>query len=295
MRMSGASSARRLVPKALLALATLVLVGVLLVLWSGPADAATTFTVNNTGDAGDRKIDGVCDSSRQKGKQCTLRAAIQEANAAPEADTINFNVGGTAAVKTISPASPLPVITDTVTMNGYSQPGASENTRATGNNAILKIQLNGKNAGTKEQGLRIRAADSIIKGLVINRFELGGVEISGTGTTARVEGNYIGTNANGSGALGNGGAGVRIGSANNTIGGTEPGARNVISGNKFDGVLISGPNSPSVFLGRGSRPSRAPGHAGRPVWRTVAQTVRKHLSSRLVGCASRSPLYSGDW
>jgi hypothetical protein len=39
-------------------LLALVAVGVvlILVLSSGPADAATTFTVNRTGDAGDRKI-----------------------------------------------------------------------------------------------------------------------------------------------------------------------------------------------------------------------------------------------
>ena len=39
-----------------LALLALVLAGVLLVLWAGPADAATTFTVNFTGDANDRRI-----------------------------------------------------------------------------------------------------------------------------------------------------------------------------------------------------------------------------------------------
>src|SRR5215216_5021953 len=73
-----------------LALLALVLAGVLLVLWAGPADAATTFTVNFTGDANDRRItDTVCDTSRERGKQCTLRAAIQEANVTTGADTIN--------------------------------------------------------------------------------------------------------------------------------------------------------------------------------------------------------------
>lgn len=70
-----------------------------------------------------------------------------------------------------------------------------------------------------------------------------GIEINGSGTAHNlVAGNRIGTNATGSAALGNGGlGGVRIvGSPNNTIGGTTPADRNVISGNAFLGVLISG-------------------------------------------------------
>jgi titin len=62
-----------------------------------------------------------------------------------------------------------------------------------------------------------------------------------------VEGNYIGTDATGTAALGNGGNGVYIfglGSrTNNTIGGTAAGARNLISGNLGDGIqLIYGGN-----------------------------------------------------
>ena len=54
-----------------------------------------------------------------------------------------------------------------------------------------------------------------------------------------VEGNYIGTNADGTQILGNSGNGVEISSFSdyNTIGGTTPGARNLISGNVGDGVL----------------------------------------------------------
>lgn len=56
-----------------------------------------------------------------------------------------------------------------------------------------------------------------------------------------VEGNYIGTNPAGTAAVANG-TGVRIlgGASTNTIGGTSAGARNLISGNSFDGVVISG-------------------------------------------------------
>ena len=231
--------AEELLPRTLLALA---LLGVLLVIWSGPVDAATTFTVNSTGNAKDININNsVCDSSSNTGIQCTLRAAIQESNDTSGADTIDFNIGGTTSVKTIKPASPLPAIKETVTIDGYSQSGSSENTLAEGNDAVLKIQLNGIDAGSAN-GLVIQAPDSTVKGLVINRFAGNGILLSGSGATGnKVEGNFIGTNAGGSAALGNGDDGVDVfGADNNTIGGTATAARNLISGNGGDGVQVVG-------------------------------------------------------
>ncbi len=73
-----------------------------------------------------------------------------------------------------------------------------------------------------------------------------GVFISGTshpvigGTyNSIVQGNLIGLNAAGTSALGNA-TGVGVGNASNAIGGSSPGAGNVISGNTGDGVYISG-------------------------------------------------------
>jgi murein DD-endopeptidase MepM/ murein hydrolase activator NlpD len=69
-----------------------------------------------------------------------------------------------------------------------------------------------------------------------------GVRISGSGATGnQVQGNYIGTDVTGAVALGNGDNGVWIESAsNNIIGGTTSGARNLISGNTWYGVIIEG-------------------------------------------------------
>jgi hypothetical protein len=80
-----------------------------------------------------------------------------------------------------------------------------------------------------------------------------GITISGftgVGTTGnRVQGNYIGTNADGTADLGNGDEGVSIGYAarNNTIGGADPAARNIISGNGDAGIDIFGgdPGNPT--------------------------------------------------
>ena len=222
----------------------LLAVGVVLILMlsSGPADAETTFTVNNTGNARDINLNNsVCDSSSDRGIQCTLRAAIQESNDTSGADTINFNIGGTAPVKTIKPAKQLPTIKETVTINGYTQSGASENTLAEGSDAVLKVVLNGVDAGSVN-GLVIQASGSTVRGLVINRFAGNGVLLSGSGATGNlIEGNFIGTNAAGNADVGNGDDGVDVfGADDNTIGGTAASARNVISGNSGDGVQIVG-------------------------------------------------------
>ncbi len=219
-------------------LAVLVAAWIGVLLGAKPAHAATTFTVNATADARDANLaNAACDVNTSiSGNQCTLRAAIQEANDTTGADTIEFSIAGT-GVKTISPKSPLPRITNSVTINGYTQPGARPNTLATGNNAVLKIVLDGTNAGTNANGLMIddEARSSTIRGLVINRFRSAGVWISSGAN--KVQGNFIGTNAAGTADLGNGG-GVWIQASNNTIGGTASGARNVISGNGGYGVAL---------------------------------------------------------
>jgi parallel beta-helix repeat protein len=86
-------------------------------------------------------------------------------------------------------------------------------------------------------GGSVTAARNVISGNGGN-----GVAISAFGTDNNVvEGNYIGVNAGGYGPQGNGGYGVVIetGASDNTVGGTTPGARNVISGNGASGVIIS--------------------------------------------------------
>jgi hypothetical protein len=74
-----------------------------------------------------------------------------------------------------------------------------------------------------------------------------GISISGVGTKSnKVQHNFVGTNLNGTAALPNN-AGVQIfgGAASNMIGGTTASVRNVISGNNFQGVAISGTGTKS--------------------------------------------------
>ena len=78
---------------------------------------------------------------------------------------------------------------------------------------------------------------------IISGNSLYGVLISGSGTNSNViMGNYIGLKSDGATALPNSYYGIAIqnGSQSNTIGGAASGARNVISGNLYEGIWLSG-------------------------------------------------------
>ncbi len=145
---------------------------------------------------------------------------------------------------TISPATPLPAITAPMVIDGTTQPGFS---------GTPLIEIDGANAGTYTVGLTITAGNTTIKGLVINRFGLSAIQISSGGGDV-IQGNYIGTDTTGTLAEPNGWGqtlavndAVVISSSNNLIGGTTAAARNVISGNDIDGVLIFGGSNNQVL------------------------------------------------
>jgi hypothetical protein len=181
---------------------------------------AATFVVTNTNDNG----------------AGSLRQAILNANATSGPDVIQFNIPG-AGVHTISPVASLPPITEQVTIDGYSQPGATANNLTNGDNAVLLIELNGSNTVATADGLRIAngVSNCVIVGLVINQFQDTAIFISPNASNNRIEGNFIGTDATGTIASGNGAGdpltgGVLVEGPGNIIGGTTPSSRNLISG-----------------------------------------------------------------
>jgi hypothetical protein len=205
---------------------------------------AATYTVINSDDNGTG----------------SLRQAILDANTSIIPDYIGFNIPG-AGVHTITPLTPLPIITEYVTIDGYSQPGASANTQATGNDATLLIQLNGSSA-TDADGLRIQATGAIIKGLVINRFNDAGIRIN-SGMGIRVHGNFIGVSPSGNIFSPNGfGVLIADSSGSNEIGGSKPAERNILSGNQYIGCFIIRTSPGTVVRGNyiGTNP------AGEPEW-----------------------------
>ncbi len=189
--------------------------------------SAAVYVVTNTGDAG----------------AGSLRQAILDANAAAGADTISFNIPG-AGVHTIIPAGNLPAITDPVTIDGYTQPGTSQNTLADADNAVLLIEINGAGSGFTSLTIVGGGSGSTIRGLIINRIGgFDGINLHSGASNCVIEGNFIGTDPTGMIARPNTGQGIRSNAGSgNRFGGLLPGQRNIISGNNGNGLEVSDSN-----------------------------------------------------
>ena len=151
----------------------------------------------------------------------SLRQAIIDANENPGYDTIIFKIPGE-GIHTIQPLTALPVITDPVLIDGFSQPGSSANTNpiSQGCNAYLNIELDGTNAGIAD-GLIISCGGSTVRGLIVNNFSIGnGIELRTYGGNI-IEGNFIGVDSDGISVEPNY-YGIRVFSDSTLIGGTAP-------------------------------------------------------------------------
>ncbi|MEG4828240.1 Ig-like domain-containing protein [Microcoleus sp. F8-D3] len=209
-------------------------------------DIGVTFLVTNTKDSGPG----------------SLRQAIINANAHPGSDTIAFQITNFIQIprlpfqspiqipiafnlpQTINLASALPIITDTVTIDGWSQGGP-------GFQGAPRIELNGA-ASNSPVGLDIQASNSAIRGLAINNFSseslngVAGIKLSNGAVKNWIYGNYIGTDLSGNLARGNSGDGIlidRTAGTENRIGTNGDGfndaaERNVISANLGNGIAI---------------------------------------------------------
>jgi trimeric autotransporter adhesin len=201
----------------------------------------------------------------------SLRDAVNHVNAdtQPGIDTINFAIGsGPQTIKLGAYA--LNGIRHSVVIDGTAQPGYA---------GKPLIELDGTTAFSNGGiGLFLSGGNSTVKGLVINRFHTGGIQLAGPGGGV-IEGNYIGTDVTGTVALGNGSYGVRtVNTAHNTIGGTTAAMRNVISGNGRvgepinDGVGVSVGGSGNIvegnFIGTDVTGTQALGNlgGGMSVW-----------------------------
>ncbi|WP_091540364.1 choice-of-anchor Q domain-containing protein [Thermoflexibacter ruber] len=206
----------------------------------------SVFVVNSTGDQGDVALGGVLgDGICGNGITCTLRAAIEEANAFAGTQTIAFGIpivdpnyfAAPTPYWSIRPLSFLPVITETLIIDGWSQTGFS---------GTPLIEINGVNL-SNSFGLNIQATDCEIRGLVINNFNSGGGGNDvGIGIFASVPTNmnnwiygcYIGTDITGAISVPNDQIGIWINTnANSNLIGTNGDGindiqeRNIISGN----------------------------------------------------------------
>jgi len=190
---------------------TLILEACLSLLFWQPVAAQNIFTVANIDDAGPG----------------SLRQAIIDANATPNAsatlpDRIEFSIAGSGP-HLIQPLAALPTMTDPVIIDGTTEPDFA---------GAPVIVLNGSQDVTFSDALTITAGNSTVQGLTIERFGGGaiGIVLRNNGGNV-IKGNHI---------LNNRGGVLIDGAANNTIGGTTPDTRNVISGHGSEGILILG-------------------------------------------------------
>jgi hypothetical protein len=193
--------------------------------------SAATFTVTNSADSG----------------AGSLRQAILDSNAngINDSDTIEFNIPG-AGPHVIAPATNLPPInTRTITIDGYTQPGSSPNTRTPAQGGLdtqLRIVLSAQNLQNGSGnavglvfGNTAQLGTRAVRGLAIAGFDSHiRIDTNMTGDVV-IEGNYIGADAAGLvpaqvglvSRLGVVAAGYQ---GNMRIGGLLPGQRNLFAG-----------------------------------------------------------------
>ena len=192
---------------------------------------AHTFTVTNPTDdyADNDTSDDICATDIGG---CTIRAAIQQANASAGTDLINFSWSG--LVNFIRPTSDLPDLTGPVTVDGGDK----------------EIVISGENISGAATGLMV-ASDSTITRMTFNQFDADGIYdgfgLSLNGANNHVEDCTLGLSStpDGDTSSGNENGGIVIGGSAslNTVGGTTSAARNLISGNRGNGVQIGEPGN----------------------------------------------------
>ena len=177
----------------------------------------------------------------------SLRQAIIDANSTAAKSIIEFNIPGDGPHR-IEPASRFQNIVNPIVIDGTSQPGWE-----VGKPIII---IDGSTVPIREQGFYLisNAHNSEIRGLVIGGYRPGvdlrnGFAIVMETDNNKIQGNFIGIEADGETAFPNA-RGVQIMNASgNLIGGTTPEERNIISGNSSIGIAVfgnedrAGPNS----------------------------------------------------
>ena len=231
--------------------------------------ASANFTVNSNGDQADANAgDGICDvDTGTPDSQCTLRAALQEANANADSTLIQFE-----APMTISPLGPLPVInagTGKVNISGEQKGVILDGTSLTNDYPTVGLEISGSGNTVKgitvqnfSFGIRINGDNNVIgvddadgtsasegNTIISNDESIEGHEIeagiyitlSGSGNV--VAGNLIGLQSTGD--VDGNENGVLIAGDTNIIGTDGDGnldadERNIISGNASSGIYVRG-------------------------------------------------------
>lgn len=163
----------------------------------------------------------------------SLRAAIEYANATSGFNTIEFDIPGQPDdVHTIQLLTALPVISDAATLDATTQGDATCGSPGF-NDRLLRVVLDGSLMSVpSDVGLHLNDGNSTVQGFVIQNMPQHAINVTSNGNTIRC--NYIGTDADGLTAAGNGrlatGAGVFLQAPSNTV------TANVVAANTYDEI-----------------------------------------------------------
>ncbi|MEZ5282867.1 MAG: FG-GAP-like repeat-containing protein [Acidimicrobiales bacterium] len=222
-------------------------------------DLTLALPVNSSGDATDLAAgDGACDTGALNSEgdpECTLRAAVEEANALAGTQAVTFGIPtsdpGYTPVPgywTISPTSALPAVAGDVIVDAATQAGHTPNTATApaALNGTHTIEIDGSAAGPVA-GLTLTGTNTTVRGLTIGGFAGAAVLASPTATGAVIADVWSGTTIDGTGVNANG-TGLRIEGAGVQVGGATPGDRSVFSANSGNGVELVGATAAGVVI-----------------------------------------------
>ncbi len=174
----------------------------------------------------------------------SLRQALLNGNQFGAPVTISFDLPADQLI--IQPPSALPIITAPVTIDATTQPDFA---------GSPIVQLDGSKAPTATNGLIIAPGGVTVRGLNVENFGGDGIFLMNGGDN-RVVGDLL---------QNNGDSGLYLqGSLGNTIGGADPADRDVLSGNEFVGLQLTGGSAFNLvqgnFIGLGNSGISADGN-----------------------------------
>lgn len=226
--------------------------------------SAADFTVDSINDVSDSSINGVCDIGTGS---CTLRAAIEEANANAGLDNIFFDISGSGP-HVITLSSALPSIATPVNIDASTQPGTTCNTLNQGNPHALNIRI----IGSTGTGFNITSSNVTIKGFSITNNTTSGINVASSADSVTVECNYIGMQIDGATSGANTYGILSSASSNLLI------TNNLISGNSSHGIYINNPAVDQVtieknIIGLNASGTSVSSNGGRGIYYTVASSI----------------------
>lgn len=174
----------------------------------------TTLVGGTTGhaDEADLALDGTCDANAAAGNQCTLRAAIQEANNSTADDIITVPTAGQITV-----AAALPTIADddlTINGGGCVVSAGVAMTLLTINAdrvTVNSLVIDGEGVGTTGVSLSATTDDAVLNSLTVRGFTGDGISTTAGGKRNTIQNSTV-TSNDGNGIALNGGD-------DNTVGG----------------------------------------------------------------------------